>query len=176
MKRLSILFVALLFVSGCTTTPSAISKGELVDCSSLTVDSTVSGTELECLDGSAGITLEALRGPAIVNVWGSWCGPCQEETPLFVDFYSRAKDKVILLGIDVEEAQVADGRHFVETRGITWPNLYDPDGRTASALGMGVPITYFVDAQGVTVYKKIGVITSVQELEILTEKYLGIKV
>ena len=176
MKRLSILFVALLFVSGCTTTPSAISKGELVDCSSLTVDSTVGGTELECLDGSTGITLEALRGPAIVNVWGSWCGPCQEEIPLFVDFYSRAKDKVILLGIDVEEAQVADGRHFVETRGITWPNLYDPDGRTASALGMGVPITYFVDEQGVTVYKKIGEITSVQELEMLAEKYLGIKI
>jgi hypothetical protein len=33
-----------------------------------------------------------------------------------------------------------------------------------------------VNAQGVTVYKKIGVITSVQELEALTEKYLGIKV
>jgi cytochrome c biogenesis protein CcmG, thiol:disulfide interchange protein DsbE len=176
MKRLSIFFVALVFVSGCTTTPSAISKGELVDCSSLTVDSTVGGTELECLDGSAGITLEALRGPAIVNVWGSWCGPCREEMPLFVEFYGRAKDKVVLLGIDVEEAQVADGRHFVETRGITWPNLYDPDGRTASALGMGVPITYFVDAQGVTVYKKIGVITSVQELEMLTERYLGIKI
>ena len=30
--------------------------------------------------------------------------------------------------------------------------------------------------QGVTVYKKIGVITSVQELELLTEKYLGIKI
>jgi hypothetical protein len=41
---------------------------------------------------------------------------------------------------------------------------------------MGVPITYFVDAQGATVYKKIGVITSVQELEALTEKFLGIKV
>ena len=77
MKRLSVFFVALLFVSGCTTTPSAISKGELVDCSSLVVDPTISGTELECLDGSAGITLEALRGPAIVNVWGSWCGSMQ---------------------------------------------------------------------------------------------------
>jgi cytochrome c biogenesis protein CcmG, thiol:disulfide interchange protein DsbE len=176
MKRLSILFVALLFVSGCTTTPSAISKGEVVDCSSLSVDSTVSGTELECLDGSAGVTLEALRGPAVVNVWGSWCGPCQDEIPLFVDFYGRAKGKVTLLGIDVEEAQVADGRHFVQTRGITWPNLYDPDGRTASALGMGVPITYFVDAQGVTVYKKIGVITSVNEIEQLTQKYLGISI
>ena len=176
MKRLATLFVVLLSVSGCTTTPSAISKGELVDCSSLVVDPNVSGTELECLDGSAGITLEALRGPAIVNVWGSWCGPCKEEMPLFVEFYSKAKDKVVLLGIDVEEAQVADGRHFVETRGITWPNLYDPDGRTASSLGMGVPITYFVDAQGVTVYKKIGVIASVKELEELTQKYLGISI
>jgi thiol-disulfide isomerase/thioredoxin len=176
MKRLSILFVALLFVSGCTTIPSAISKGELVDCSSLVVDSKVTGTELECLEGSAGIVLEALRGPTIVNVWGSWCGPCQKEIPLFVDFYSRAKDKVTLLGIDVEEAQVADGRHFVETRGITWPNLYDKDGRTSSVIGPGVPVTYFVDAQGATVYTKIGVIASVKELEELTRKYLGISI
>ena len=176
MKRSAILFVVLLFASGCTSTPSAISKGELVDCSTLTVDATVTGTQLDCLDGSAGIVLEALRGPAIVNVWGSWCGPCQDEIPLFVDFYSRAKDKVTLLGIDVEEAQVSDGRHFVETRGITWPNLYDKDGRTASIIGPGVPVTYFVDAKGATLYTKIGVITSVKELEELTRKYLGISI
>ena len=176
MKRLAILFVSLLFVRGCTTTPSAISKGQLVNCSSLSVDSTVTGTQLDCLDGSAGIVLEALRGPAIVNVWGSWCGPCQDEIPLFVDFYSRANDKVTLLGIDVEEAQVSDGRHFVETRGITWPNLYDKDGRTASIIGPGVPVTYFVDTKGATVYTKIGVITSVKELEELTRKYLGISI
>jgi thiol-disulfide isomerase/thioredoxin len=176
MKRLSILFASLLFVSGCTTTTSAISKGELVDCSSLPVDTSVPGTQLECLDGSAGIVLEALRGPAVVNVWGSWCGPCKEEMPFFVDFYSKAKDKLVLLGIDVEEAQVSDGQHFVQTRGITWPNLFDPDGRTASTVGPGVPITYFVDAKGVTVYKKIGVVTSVKELEELTQKYLGIRI
>jgi hypothetical protein len=41
---------------------------------------------------------------------------------------------------------------------------------------MGVPITYFVDAQGVTVYKKIGVISSVEELEELTQKFLGISI
>ena len=176
MKRFLAVTVSVLLLTGCTTSPSAISKGELVNCSSLSVDASISGTQLDCLDGSAGINLEALRGPAIVNVWGSWCGPCQDEIPLFVDFYSRAKEKVVLLGIDVEEAQVADGRHFVQTHGMTWPNLFDPDGRTASSLGMGVPITYFVDAQGVTTYKKIGVITSVQELEMLTQKYLGISI
>ena len=176
MKRLAVFLTALLFVSGCTTTPSAISKGELVNCTSLSVNPSVQGTQLDCLDGSPGIILEALRGPAVVNVWGSWCGPCKEEMPYLVDFYSKAKDKLVLLGIDVEEAQVSDGRHFVETRGITWPNLYDPDGRTSGVLGMGVPITYFVDAQGVTVYKRIGVITSTQELEDLTQKYLGISI
>jgi cytochrome c biogenesis protein CcmG/thiol:disulfide interchange protein DsbE len=176
MKRLAIALVGLLFVSGCTTTTSVISKGELVDCSTLSVDSTVTGTQLDCLDGSGAITLEALRGPAIVNVWGSWCGPCQEEIPLFVDFYERAKGKVTLLGIDVEEAQINDGRHFVETRGINWPNLYDPDGRTASIIGPGVPVTYFVDAEGKTLYTKIGVIRSVKELEQLTQKYLGISI
>ena len=176
MKRLAVFLTALLFVSGCTTTPSAISKGDLVDCTSLSVYPSVTGTQLDCLDGSAGITLEALRGPAVVNVWGSWCGPCKDEIPYFVDFYGKAKGKLVLLGIDVEEAQIGDGRHFVETRGISWPNLYDPDGRTASALGMGVPITYFVDAKGVTVYKRIGVITSTQELEELTQKYLGISI
>ena len=110
MKRLSIFLTALLFVSGCTTTPSEISKGELVDCSSLSADPSVTGTQLDCLDGSPGIILEGLRGPAVVNVWGSWCGPCQDEIPLFVDFYSRAKDKLVLLGIDVEEAKIGDGR------------------------------------------------------------------
>ena len=176
MKRLSAIALSILLITGCTTTPSAISKGQLVDCSTLVTDSNVTGTQLECLDGSAGITLEALRGPAIVNVWGSWCGPCKEEIPFFIDFYSRAKDKVVLLGIDVDEAQASDGRRFVETRGITWPNLYDPDGRTASIIGPGVPVTYFVDAQGKTVYTKIGVIGSAQELEELTQKYLGISI
>jgi len=176
MKRLSILSVVLLFISGCTTTNSAISKGELVNCAALSVNPSVQGTQLDCLDGSAGIVIEALRGPAVVNVWGSWCGPCQDEIPLFVDFYNRAKDNLVLLGIDVEEAQIGVGQHFVKTHGMTWPNLIDPDGRTASTIGPGVPITYFVDAKGVTVYKKIGVITSVKELEELTQKYLGIKI
>ena len=175
MKK-AVIAAALLLLTACSPSSSFV-QGEVVSCESISQDPNFTGgISMDCLDRTEGAQLGGLRGPMVVNVWGSWCGPCQEETPLFVDFYSRAKDKVILLGIDVEEAQVADGRHFVETRGITWPNLYDPDGRTASVLGMGVPITYFVDAQGVTVYKKIGVITSVKELEELTRKYLGIKI
>ena len=38
MKRLSVIVVCMLLLAGCTTTQSAISRGELVDCSSLTVE------------------------------------------------------------------------------------------------------------------------------------------
>ena len=93
MKRLSLIVIGVLLLSGCTTTPSAISKGELVDCSSLVVDPTVEGTELECLDGSAGITLEALRGPAIVNVWGSWCDHAKKRCLYLSSFMQKPETK-----------------------------------------------------------------------------------
>ena len=176
MKRLSVIVVCVLLLAGCTTTPSAISKGELVDCSSLNVDSTVSGTELECLDGSAGITLEALRGPAIVNVWGSWCGPCANEIPVFVDFYQQASGKVKLLGIAVEEAKAQDSKDFIISYGITWSNLYDAKGETRGTFGMGVPVTWFIDEQGTVVYKHIGVVKSTEELIELTAKYLKVEI
>ena len=41
---------------------------------------------------------------------------------------------------------------------------------------MGVPVTLFIDADGKTVHKKIGVIESESEIIALTEKYLGVKI
>ena len=175
MKRISLLLVSLLLVSGCTTTTSAISKGELVDCASLPVNPSVQGTQLDCLDGSAGIVLEALRGPAVVNVWGSWCGPCKQEMPIFVDFYSKYKDKVSLIGISVEETNAQEARDFIKLYGISWPNLNDADGSTREILGMGVPVTLFIDAQGKVAYRKIGVVATIEELERDTQKYLGVQ-
>jgi hypothetical protein len=58
---------------------------------------------------------------------------------------------------------------------MSWPNLNDPDGRTRGSLGMGVPITLFVDAQGKVVHRKIGVVTTIEELERDTQKYLGVQ-
>jgi hypothetical protein len=40
---------------------------------------------------------------------------------------------------------------------------------------MGVPITLFIDAQGKVAYRKIGVVTSIEELESDTQKYLGVQ-
>ena len=173
--RKALAAVALLLLTSCSSTSTYL-KGEVVSCHSITQNTTyVDGIQLDCLDGSTGAQLGALEGPMIVNVWGSWCGPCKEEIPILRSFYEKAKDKVALIGVDVEEASVEDGRNFVEENGITWPNLYDSDGRSREYFGMGVPVTWFIAADGSVAGKKIGVFKNEAELIALANKYLGVQ-
>ena len=177
MKKVLILLLAL-SLTGCSSTTKPIaSKGEVVNCAGIDqVAAKPDDTILNCLTGSQKISVESLRGPLILNVWGSWCGPCKQEMPYFVDFYQQATGKVQLLGIAVEEAKAQDSKDFIITNGITWPNLYDAKGVTRADFGMGVPLTWFIDEQGTVVYKHVGVVKSTEELIDLTDKYLKVAI
>ena len=165
----------LLLLTACSSTSPYV-KGEVVSCESISEDkSFIGGVEMDCLDQSEGAQLGALRGPMVVNVWGSWCGPCKKEMPVLRAFHDKAKDKLQLIGVDVEEANLEDGQKFVERNGITWPNLYDPDGRSREYFGMGVPVTWFIAADGSVAHKHIGIINDLDEILTLTEKHLGIR-
>ena len=173
MKRLA-MAVAVLLLAGCSS-PSEKIAGEVVSCESISSSTTEYSSTLECLDGTNGASINGIKGPAIINVWGSWCGPCKEEMPVLRSFYEKVQGKLALIGVDVEEASIEDGRKFVENYGITWPNLYDADGKSRVYFGMGVPVTWFIAADGSVAGKKIGVITDESELITLTNKYLGVK-
>lgn len=174
MKRVFVV-ACLVFLTACSSTAVKV-QGEVVSCASIVADTSfIGGIELDCLGDGPGATLGALKGPMIVNVWGSWCGPCKEEIPLLRTFYEKAKEKVALVGVDVEEASTEDGQKFVEENGITWPNLYDSDGRSREYFGMGVPVTWFIASDGSVAGKKIGAFKDEAELITLTQKYLGIQ-
>lgn len=95
----------------------------------------------------------------ILNVWASWCRPCRDEHPLFVDF-GRLNIAPIV------------GLNYKDKRGdaITWlQRLGDPfyvsgfdnDGRVGLDYGVyGVPETYVIDKQGIIRYKHIGPLTA----------------
>jgi thiol-disulfide isomerase/thioredoxin len=166
--------VAVLLLAGCSS-PSEKIAGEVVSCESILSSATENSIMLDCLDGTDGASINGIKGPAIINVWGSWCGPCKEEMPILRSFYEKAQDNLALIGVDVEEASIEDGRKFVKNNGITWPNLYDADGESRAYFGMGVPVTWFIAADGSVAYKHIGVIKSEKELISMTSKYLGVK-
>jgi thiol-disulfide isomerase/thioredoxin len=177
MKKILLLLIALSLTGCASATKPMTSKGEVVDCANVDYVAASPGQNLlDCLTGSQKISVESLRGPLILNVWGSWCGPCEQEMPYFVEFNDQARGKVKLLGIAVEEAKSQDAKDFIISNGMTWPNLYDAKGITRVNFGMGVPVTWFIDKAGAVVYKHIGVVNSTAELIDLTNKYLKVSI
>ena len=176
MKVISALVVSTLLLTSCgSETPKSSSLGKVVSCSSIETNPDITeGTTLECLDSNSRVVIEAIKGPAVINVWGSWCAPCRDEMPFLREL--AATGKVQIIGIDVEEPNIEKGRKFVIDQGITWPNLYDRNGSTKSTFGPGVPVTWYVNSEGEVVYKHIGVLKSKDELFSEVEKYLGVKV
>ena len=173
MKRTLIALVSLAVTCFFPITSQA-ATGSVVGCSSILVSKTVTkGISLPCLDNKSHVIYEAIRGPVVVNVFGSWCEPCNQEIPHFLDL--QAMHKVSIVGIDVEETNMQAGRNFVMKKKMTWPILFDVTSITRGVFGLGVPVTWFIDAQGKVVYKQIGLIISTAELKTEVTKYLKIK-
>lgn len=174
MKLISALLISTLFLTSCgATIPKSVGNGKVISCSAIPTNaSKTSGTALTCLDGNSKVLLESIKGPAVINVWGSWCIPCRQEIP-FLRALAATK-KIQIVGIDVEEANMESARKFVIEQGMSWPNLYDKDGSTKSAFGMGVPVTWFLNSKSEVAYKHVGVFKSEKQLFSEVKKYLGI--
>jgi thiol-disulfide isomerase/thioredoxin len=70
----------------------------------------------------------------VLNLWGSWCGPCRAEAPLLQTVADRtASDPVQVLGIDLRDDRSA-ATDFVTDRRLTYPSIFDPPGRSLLAL------------------------------------------
>ena len=154
--------------------PTTYTDGKVVGCNSIK-HVNGNGIELFCLGDGSVINLDSLRGPMILNIWGSWCAPCQEEIPYIRKFYDKYNDQVKVVGLDVEEPNKEAAQPFIKTHGVLWPSLFDPDGRTRKIIGMGVPVTWFIDSEGKVIYKKIGAFISYRELEDSAKKYFNLR-
>jgi cytochrome c biogenesis protein CcmG, thiol:disulfide interchange protein DsbE len=136
----------------------SLAKGELV---------TAPAWDLALLGGEENLTLESLRGKAVVlNFWASWCGPCKDETPLLQKSWLRWESKdVVFVGMNVKDFR-GDARSFVRRFGVTYPNVYDGKGSTVGRYGVtGFPETYFIDARGRVVYRIAGPVADAEELD-----------
>lgn len=118
---------------------------------------------LPCLGSQSSLALDHLPGkPYVINLWASWCGPCQQEAPRLAAAAKAADGRVAFLGVDTD-----DGRDpalaFLHDFGIDYPQLSDPAGDVLHRLpAPGLPVTVAVDAQGRVVYRRIGEITAAQ--------------
>jgi cytochrome c biogenesis protein CcmG/thiol:disulfide interchange protein DsbE len=126
---------------------------------------------LDALGAGEPLDLSTVRGPAVVNLWASWCGPCRDELPLYQDYAQKHSGKVDVIGIDFQDTQVGKARQLIRDTGVTYPLYQDPDGVMRAR---GLPQVILLDEQGRRVFEKYVEITSVAQLEQLVEQHLGV--
>ena len=112
--------------------------------------------------GQAGrqVSLSQYQGrPLVINFWASWCGPCQQETPLLASWYRQQQGQVVLLGLD-ENDTAADALTFARAKGVSYPIGFDPKVTVALSYGVdGLPQTFFLNARHQIVDHVLGAMT-----------------
>jgi cytochrome c biogenesis protein CcmG/thiol:disulfide interchange protein DsbE len=179
MKKLSVLLIITLLISGCTSPTKVSAPGFVAPCEQIRLlESTDKSVLMGCLDGSGETNFHQLKGPLLINVWGSWCEGCKQEMPYFVELYQNPLFKsgqIQMLGINVEEKSKDDAIKYIQKSGMSWPNLEDTSGISKSIFGPGVPVTWFIDENGKTIDTKIGAYTNKKQLFNQVEKAFGVK-
>jgi thiol-disulfide isomerase/thioredoxin len=164
MKRIAAALATALFLAGCSTGADAVDvnnggefrfvaatpSGEVIPAEDRATAPEFAGTLL----GGGTFTSEELAGDvAVLNFWGSWCGPCRVETPEFQEVYADVRDDgVQFLGLNVKETSEQFALAFVDRFGIEFPSLYDPRGEVALAFrdypATAIPSTIVLDREG----------------------------
>ena len=150
----------------CPASTSGKSSGSLPD------------VTLSCLGTGPAVHLAGLTGaPTVVNIWGSWCGPCQAETTFLSTAYDELKPRVRFLGVDTEDTadSALDFAAHVKPA-MRYPSVVDQNKQVLIGLNLAsaVPTTVFVDASGKVRHISPGPYRSTKALLADIKRYLGV--
>ena len=121
------------------------------------------------LDGRQ-LSLSSYRGKVVLlDFWATWCVPCREETPHFVELQQKYGDRGLqIIGVSMDDS--ADPvRPFVQQFHVNYPIVMGT-AETGGQYGgvLGLPIAFLIDREGRIVSKHIGATdTAVFEKEIV---------
>lgn len=116
------------------------------------------------------VDLHQLRGPLVVNLWASWCGPCRRDLPYYQQFH-QAHPGVKMLGVDWQDPAKDQAAALVKRAGLSYPLVV---GSGDQIPAQGLPKLILVDAKGHIAYQGYIEITSLTQLERLVARHLGV--
>lgn len=177
IKKLSASLTVVLLVTGCSVeipqgyrpSQSAVPNASITE---IAIDQRVEPIEISGpgLDGST-ITTEGMSGIVIVNAWASWCPPCREEWPIFVEI-QKQYPAVNILGLN-EADDINAAKDFLNSQEGSWPHISDPNQSIAIkddvVQGSYLPGTIILDKQHRVAAKFIGPINKEDLTRILDQ-------
>jgi len=163
MRRyLLVLAAAVVALAGCTTGHNAVAQTGSADSRYVLADGkTIQYASAQRKDApdvkgstvdGASADLASLKGSVVVmNFWAAWCPPCRLESTDLESVYKSTKDSgVAFLGVNTRDEK--DSAKSFEDSRLTYPSLFDPNGRIALQFSdvppTALPCTLIIDRKG----------------------------
>lgn len=164
IKKLSASLITALLITGCgidipegyRPSESAVPNASITE---IAIDQRSEPIEISGPGLHGGeISTADMSGVVIVNAWASWCPPCREEWPIFVEIKNQYPE-VNILGLN-EADDINAAKDFLSTQEGSWPHIADPNQAIAAKAdvvqGSYLPGTIILDKQHRVTAKFVG--------------------
>ncbi|MBN2191006.1 MAG: redoxin domain-containing protein [Candidatus Aureabacteria bacterium] len=121
-------------------------------------DSSMVG-KVETLDEAAlNKLLSENRGKVVIlDFFATWCPPCKQEVPGFIDLYRKYKDKGLeIIAVAVDKTSPYRINNFVKENDVNYPVYLDSGDLAGKYKIRSIPHTIFIDKSGSIVKTHIG--------------------
>jgi thiol-disulfide isomerase/thioredoxin len=109
------------------------------------------------LDGKE-LSLDAYKGKVVLlNFWATWCGPCRAEIPSLIRMQEAYKERLQIIGMDVDDDDEERLRAFVKNEGINYPvAMTSVPVRLAYGGIAALPTVFVINRESKVVQKHVG--------------------
>lgn len=169
MKKLICMVMAVLLLAALSAAAFADS-GIGVEPGQHMADFTVSLT-----DGSTATLSELLKEKDLVvlNIFASWCGPCENEFPEMEKVYQANKDRMEIVAVSgYEDDTMEIISDYKASHNLSFPMGLAGDDLSYLSVP-GYPTTFFIDKSGNVGFIKIGSFPSAEEFEGKVKTFLA---
>jgi len=106
------------------------------------------------------VKLSDFRGKVVLlNMWATWCAPCREEIPWFVDFEREFKDRgFTVLGVAMDDRGWDVVQPYIKRHELNYPvTVGDSEVSTIYGGTGALPTTFMIDREGRIARTHVGV-------------------
>lgn len=107
----------------------------------------------------------------VVDFWATWCGPCKEEIPGYVELQKKYADRgLVIVGVSLDQQGPPVVKRYADSVKINYPLVMGDDAVVADFGGIeAIPTTFLIDREGRIRHKKVGSMETAEYEAVLTQ-------